>query len=257
MAPVKRRTAAADGSAAEPAATAATEAMQPTTASPRGWVTVDETDDYDAPAPAPVLHVALLAVAVAPLLVAVPPNVAIVLTPTLAILAGAYRSVKEAPPSEQMTQKDAMRFPLVGRCVAANGCAATAAAPLPGAAPSGGCGCARRARLAARRRTRCRGACHARGGSRTRRPARVAHAPHAAGLPRSGASHAPTTLCEKASSRVRVRPPLTARHALFPANLQRLPAGPLPALQVLAQGPHQRGADRLLCAAGALPLVTA
>jgi hypothetical protein len=121
MAPVTRRTVAADGSAAEPATTAppakptATLAATPRT----GWVTVDETDDYDAPAPAPLLHLALLAVAVAPLLVPVPPNVAIVLTPTLAILAGAYRSVKEAPPSEQMTQKDAMRFPLVGRCVAA------------------------------------------------------------------------------------------------------------------------------------------
>ena len=86
-------------------------------AAPRlaGWLTVGETDDYDVPAPAPLTHVALLAVTLAPLLLPVPPNVAIVLTPTLAILAGSYRSVKEAPPTETMTQKDAMRFPLVGR----------------------------------------------------------------------------------------------------------------------------------------------
>ena len=81
------------------------------------WLVAGETDDYDVHPPAPLLHLALVAVTVAPLLVAVPPNVAIIATPTLAILVGALRSVKEAPPTETMTQKDAMRFPLVGRRV--------------------------------------------------------------------------------------------------------------------------------------------
>ena len=82
-----------------------------------GWLVHGETEDYDAPAPAPLLHLALVAVAVAPLLFTVPPNFAIIATPSLTIVVGALRSVKEMPPTETMTQKDAMRFPLVGRRV--------------------------------------------------------------------------------------------------------------------------------------------
>ena len=97
----------AAAAAADPASSA-----QPKAA---GWLVVGETED--APAPAPLLHLALLAVAVAPLLFTVPPNIAIIATPSLTILVGALRSVKETPPTETMTQKDAMRFPLVGRRV--------------------------------------------------------------------------------------------------------------------------------------------
>jgi hypothetical protein len=97
---------------------AAADAAAPVS-TPKAWLVEGETEDYDVPAPAPLLHLALLAVTVAPVLVAVPPNVAIIATPTLAILVGALRSVKEAPPTETMTQKDAMRFPLVGRRVRA------------------------------------------------------------------------------------------------------------------------------------------
>ena len=82
-----------------------------------GWLVHGETEDYDAPAPAPLLHLALVAVAVAPLLFTVPPNFAIIATPSLTIVVGALRSVKEMPPTETMTQKDAMRVPLVGRRV--------------------------------------------------------------------------------------------------------------------------------------------
>jgi hypothetical protein len=96
------------------AADGAASAVAPPKAS---WLVHGETDEFDVHPPASLLHLALLAVTVAPLLVAVPPNVAIIATPTLAILVGALRSVKETPPTETMTQKDAMRFPLVGRRV--------------------------------------------------------------------------------------------------------------------------------------------
>ena len=105
MAPRAPRAAAAE----DPASSAPPKAT--------GWLVHGETEDYDAAAPAPLLHLALLAVAVAPLLFTVPPNVAIIATPSLTILVGALRSVKETPPTETMTQKDAMRFPLVGRRV--------------------------------------------------------------------------------------------------------------------------------------------
>jgi len=62
-------------------------------------------------------HLALLGLTVGPLLVHVDPNVNIVLTASLAIYAGAHRSIKATPMQEAMTQKDAMRFPLVGSCV--------------------------------------------------------------------------------------------------------------------------------------------
>lgn len=125
MAPATRR-AGAD----RPAEADAAAASAPPPAAAGGWLVRGETDEYDGPAPVPGLHAALLAVALAPALLAVPPNAAIVATPTLAILAGAWRSVKPAPPTETMTQKDAMRFPLIGRCgMPARGAARACPAP--------------------------------------------------------------------------------------------------------------------------------
>lgn len=117
MAPVTRRAAGSD------AAAATSNAPQEGSAGGLqfGRLVVGETDEYDAPPPAPRLHAALLVVAVLPLCVDVPASVAIVATATLAILAGAWRSIKAAPPTETMTQKDAMRFPLIGRRVSTRG----------------------------------------------------------------------------------------------------------------------------------------
>ena len=66
---------------------------------------------------APLAHMGLACLSIAPLFVPVEPNVNIVLTASLAIVAGAHRSVKATPMQETMTQKDAMRFPIVGSCV--------------------------------------------------------------------------------------------------------------------------------------------
>lgn len=74
-----------------------------------------ETAAFDLPPPAPRAHLALLLVAVLPLLVPLPVVVAVVATPTLAILAGAHRSVKPVGPAETMTHRDALHFPLFGR----------------------------------------------------------------------------------------------------------------------------------------------
>ena len=54
---------------------------------------------------APCRHAALVALAVAPLLVAVPPNVNIVVTACLTVLVGCWRSVKPEPPPEAMSKK--------------------------------------------------------------------------------------------------------------------------------------------------------
>lgn len=116
MAPVTRLAAATDPGAAAAVVADAPQAGS-SGATPFGRLVVGETDDYDAPAPAPRLHAALLVITVLPLCVDVPASFAIVATATLAILAGSWRSVKAAPPAETMTQKDAMRFPLIGRCV--------------------------------------------------------------------------------------------------------------------------------------------
>jgi len=117
MAPVTRLTTASDpAAAAEVAANNAGDSDGSAT-SRFGQLVLGSTDEYDAPAPAPRLHAALFVVAVLPLCVDIPASFAIVATATLAILAGSWRSVKAAPPTETMTQKDAMRFPLIGRCV--------------------------------------------------------------------------------------------------------------------------------------------
>ena len=68
---------------------------------------------------APVAHLALIALAVAPLFTPVETNLNILGTATLAVFAGAYRSVRPvaAGTTEAMTKQDAMRFPLIGSCV--------------------------------------------------------------------------------------------------------------------------------------------
>lgn len=102
--PVTRRAAAAGKEAAADAA--ADKPQQPEVA--------EELEE----APAPFTHALLVAGAALPLFVHVPANLNILVLPTFTIFAGAWRSVKIAgPPSETMTQKDAMRFPLIGSCV--------------------------------------------------------------------------------------------------------------------------------------------
>ena len=59
-------------------------------------------------------HVALAANTIAPLFVTYPFNVNVIVTASLAVFTGCVRSVKDAPPTEAMTKKDAMKFPLVG-----------------------------------------------------------------------------------------------------------------------------------------------
>lgn len=54
---------------------------------------------------APLAHAALFALAVAPLIVAVPANFNIIATAALTVLVGAWRSVKPEPPLESMTKK--------------------------------------------------------------------------------------------------------------------------------------------------------
>jgi minor histocompatibility antigen H13 len=68
---------------------------------------------------APLAHLALIALAVAPLFTAVETNLNILGTATLAVFAGAHRSVRPvaAGNTEAMTKQDAMRFPLIGSCV--------------------------------------------------------------------------------------------------------------------------------------------
>ncbi|GFR51918.1 hypothetical protein Agub_g14402 [Astrephomene gubernaculifera] len=72
---------------------------------------------YASDKPALIAHLLLLALSLAPLVINVPTNVNIVATAALAVYAGSWRSVKPAPPTESMTKKDAMRFPIVGSCV--------------------------------------------------------------------------------------------------------------------------------------------
>ncbi|XP_021734214.1 signal peptide peptidase-like [Chenopodium quinoa] len=59
-------------------------------------------------------NLALAGLSLAPLVVKVNPNVNVVLTACLAVFVGCYRSVKDTPPTETMSNEHAMRFPLVG-----------------------------------------------------------------------------------------------------------------------------------------------
>jgi minor histocompatibility antigen H13 len=68
---------------------------------------------------APLSHAALLLLAVAPMVMGVEANFNILATATLAVFAGAHRSVRPvaAGHTEAMTKQDAMRFPIIGSCV--------------------------------------------------------------------------------------------------------------------------------------------
>ena len=89
--------------------------------------------------PVPLAHAALLAWAVLPLVLTVPPSLNVVVTATLAVFVGCWRSVKPLPPVDTLTNKvrppswpalrgpahqrararaqDALRFPLIGGAV--------------------------------------------------------------------------------------------------------------------------------------------
>jgi minor histocompatibility antigen H13 len=68
---------------------------------------------------APFAHLALALLTVAPLFTAVNTNLNVLLTASLAVYAGAHRSVRPAASglTEAMSKQDAMRFPIVGSCV--------------------------------------------------------------------------------------------------------------------------------------------
>ena len=68
---------------------------------------------------APLAHVSLVLLAVAPMVIGVETNFNILATATLAVFAGCYRSVRPvaAGNTEAMTKQDAMRFPIIGSCV--------------------------------------------------------------------------------------------------------------------------------------------
>ncbi|CAL1400375.1 unnamed protein product [Linum trigynum] len=59
-------------------------------------------------------NVALAGLTLAPLVVKVDPNLNVILTASLAVFVGCYRSVKPTPPTETMSNEHAMRFPFVG-----------------------------------------------------------------------------------------------------------------------------------------------
>lgn len=59
-------------------------------------------------------NLALLGLTLAPLVQNVDPNLNVILTASLTVYVGCYRSVKPTPPSETMSNEHAMRFPLVG-----------------------------------------------------------------------------------------------------------------------------------------------
>eukprot|EP00210_Caulerpa_lentillifera_P007217 g6904.t1 len=61
-----------------------------------------------------VAHVCLFAATAVPIFIPIPTEAIIVYTAVLAVYIGSWRSVKEGPPEEGMTKKDAMRFPVVG-----------------------------------------------------------------------------------------------------------------------------------------------
>lgn len=60
------------------------------------------------------LHMLTVMNAIIPLFFDYPPNANVVVTASLAVLTGCVRSVKDTPPAESMTKKDAYKFPLMG-----------------------------------------------------------------------------------------------------------------------------------------------
>ncbi|KAL4603377.1 hypothetical protein ACB092_10G120000 [Castanea dentata] len=61
-----------------------------------------------------IANVALAGLTLAPLVMKVDPNLNVILTASLTVFVGCYRSVKPTPPSETMSNEHAMRFPFVG-----------------------------------------------------------------------------------------------------------------------------------------------
>ena len=61
-----------------------------------------------------VAHALVLLNTLAPLVAPYPSNLNVIVTASLAVFTGCIRSIKDAPPTEAMTKKDAMKFPLVG-----------------------------------------------------------------------------------------------------------------------------------------------
>lgn len=68
---------------------------------------------------APLTHVLLVVITLVSLFFPVPPNINVILTASLAVFAGCWRSIKPEPSaaSESMTKGEAMRFPLYGSMV--------------------------------------------------------------------------------------------------------------------------------------------
>ncbi|KAH1252997.1 Signal peptide peptidase [Glycine max] len=61
-----------------------------------------------------IANLALAGLTLAPLVVKVDPNLNVILTASLTVFVGCYRSVKPTPPTETMSNEHAMRFPFVG-----------------------------------------------------------------------------------------------------------------------------------------------
>jgi minor histocompatibility antigen H13 len=72
--------------------------------------------NYDAIA-APRGHLLLLLLTVLPTVVYIPYEVSIVLHAALVVYVSSWRSIREEPHEEHMSDKDAMRFPIMGSCV--------------------------------------------------------------------------------------------------------------------------------------------
>ncbi|XP_071710551.1 signal peptide peptidase-like [Rutidosis leptorrhynchoides] len=60
------------------------------------------------------VNIALAGLTLLPLVMKVDPNLNVILTASLTVFVGCYRSVKPTPPTETMSNAHAMRFPLVG-----------------------------------------------------------------------------------------------------------------------------------------------
>ncbi|XP_071732129.1 signal peptide peptidase-like [Rutidosis leptorrhynchoides] len=60
------------------------------------------------------VNIALAGLTLLPLVMKVDPNVNVILTASLTVFVGCYRSVKPTPPTETMSNAHAMRFPVVG-----------------------------------------------------------------------------------------------------------------------------------------------
>ncbi|KAL6784921.1 PSL1 [Auxenochlorella protothecoides x Auxenochlorella symbiontica] len=67
--------------------------------------------------PCPIGHAVLAGLAVAPIFLPVPVNFNIVATAAATVYVGSRRSVKDSPPQDSMTKRDAAKFPLIGSVV--------------------------------------------------------------------------------------------------------------------------------------------